>query len=89
MKQILDRVKAGEARDMWATNRKACRAFEVEKFARFRKQFRDAQEQITIEVTTDTGKKIRTRVDVIGFDSNNKLVIQEYKASLTAPLTDN
>ena len=45
----------------------------------------DAVEQITIK----TSSGVKTRVDAIGLDTNGNDVIQEYKSSLTAPLTNN
>ena len=45
----------------------------------------DAVEQITIK----TPSGVKTRVDAIGLDTNGNVVIQEYKSSLTAPLTNN
>lgn len=45
----------------------------------------DAVEQMTIK----TSSGVKTRVDAIGLDTNGNVVIQEYKSSLTAPLTNN
>ena len=39
--------------------------------------------------TVDGLQYLRTRVDAIGLDTNGNVVIDEYKSSLTAPLTDN
>jgi len=72
--------------EILAENKANGRAFEVEKVSELNKVANNVEEQITI-VTKD-GTKIR--VDAMGYDkSTEKLVIQEYKSSATAPLTKN
>ena len=44
-----------------------------------------AVEQITLK----TSSGVKTRVDAIGLDSKGNVVINEFKSSLTAPLTSN
>ena len=62
------------------------RLFEKEQFAIFSKYCSDAQEQITII----TKNNIRFRIDVIGHhDETGELILQEYKSSKTARLTEN
>lgn len=70
--------------EILAQNKARGSAFEKQKFAGFTSTHSNAQTQITIQTKTS-----RTRVDAIGFDSNGKLVIQEYKSSMTARLTSN
>lgn len=71
--------------DVLAQNRANGRAFEQQEFAKFSSQNNNAVEQITVK----TSSGVRTRVDAIGLDANGNVVINEYKSSLTAPLTDN
>ena len=59
--------------------------FEQQEFAKFSSQNNKAVEQITVK----TPSGVRTRVDAIGLDVNGNVVINEYKSSLTAPLTNN
>ena len=66
-------------------NRLQGRLCEQRHFAKFSQQYSHAEEQVTIK--TDAG--VRTRVDAIGIDSNENVVIHEVKSSLTAPLTKN
>ena len=61
------------------------RAFEQQEFAKFSSQNKNAVEQITVKNSSG----VKTRVDAIGLDSNGNVVINEFKSSLTAPLTDN
>ena len=68
-----------------AQNRVNGRVFEQQEFANFSQNCSDAVEQITIK----TPSGVKTRVDAIGLDTNGNVVIQEYKSSLTAPLTNN
>ena len=56
-----------------------------QEFAQFKSTYSKAQEQVTIK--TASSRKIR--LDAIGLDSNNKVVISEYKSSDTAPLRTN
>ena len=60
-------------------------AYEKEKFAEFGKKYSRAETQITIRTASGT----RIRVDAIGYDSEGKIVIQEFKSSKTARLTKN
>lgn len=67
-------------------NRRKGREFEKEKIKEFKKVADHVEEQITIK--THEGTKMR--VDAIGIDKNtDKILIQEYKSSKTAPLTKN
>ena len=77
--------KCGSKADVLAQNRANGRAFEQQEFAKFSSQNNNAVEQITVK----TSSGVRTRVDAIGLDANGNVVINEYKSSLTAPLTDN
>ena len=77
--------KSGSKADVLAQNRANGRAFEQQEFAKFSSQNNNAVEQITVK----TSSGVRTRVDAIGLDANGNVVINEYKSSLTAPLTDN
>ena len=71
--------------DVLAQNRANGRAFEQQEFAKFSSQNNNAVEQITVK----TSSGVKTRVDAIGLDANGNVVINEYKSSLTAPLTSN
>ncbi|WP_423230880.1 polymorphic toxin-type HINT domain-containing protein [Acetivibrio saccincola] len=71
--------------DVLANNRAQGRAFEQQEFAKFSSNNTNAVEQITIK--TSNGTKIR--VDAIGLDANGNIVINEFKSSTTAPLTQN
>ena len=75
----------GSKADVLAQNRAKGRTFEQQEFAKFKSQNKNAVEQITVK----TSSGVRTRVDAIGLDANGNVVINEYKSSLTAPLTDN
>ena len=77
--------QSGSKADVLAQNRVNGRAFEQQEFAKFSSQNSKAVEQITVK----TPSGVRTRVDAIGLDTNGNVVINEYKSSLTAPLTDN
>ncbi|MEE1247790.1 MAG: RHS repeat-associated core domain-containing protein, partial [Lachnospiraceae bacterium] len=77
--------KSGSKADVLAQNRANGRAFEQQEFAKFGSQNNNAVEQITVK----TSSGVKTRVDAIGLDANGNVVINEYKSSLTAPLTDN
>ena len=77
--------ESGSKADVLAQNRVNGRAFEQQEFAKFSSQNSKAVEQITVK----TPSGVRTRVDAIGLDTNGNVVINEYKSSLTAPLTDN
>ena len=78
-------LESGRKGDVLAQNRAKGRAFEQQEFAKFSQNCSDAVEQITIK----TPSGVKTRVDAIGLDTNGNVVIQEYKSSLTAPLTNN
>ena len=78
-------VESCSKADVLAQNRANGRAFEQQEFAKFSSQNNNAVEQITVK----TSSGVRTRVDAIGLDANGNVVINEYKSSLTAPLTDN
>jgi len=82
-KAVDNATEAARKSDVLAKNRAKGRAFEREKFQEFSATHNGAVEQVTIR--TPSGKK--TRVDAIGFDADGNIVIQEYKSSLTAPLT--
>ena len=77
--------ESGSKADVLAQNRTNGRAFEQQEFAKFSSQNNNAVEQITVK----TSSGVKTRVDAIGLDANGNVVINEYKSSLTAPLTDN
>ena len=77
--------KGSSKADVLAQNRANGRAFEQQEFAKFSSQNNKAVEQITVKTPSD----VRTRVDAIGLDVNGNVVINEYKSSLTAPLTNN
>lgn len=66
-------------------NKAKGRAFEKQEFAKFSAKYNNAAEQVTIKNPSGT----RTRVDAIGLDADGKIVIYEFKSSLTAPLTKN
>ena len=79
-----------EASDRMAKIRNQGRQYELEKLEDFKKIARDVEEQITIDVVNSKGEIVRTRVDAIGYDKKTgELLIQEYKSSATAPLTEN
>ena len=79
-----------EASDRMAKIRNQGRQYELEKLEEFKKIARDVEEQITIDVVNSKGEIVRTRVDAIGYDKKTgELLIQEYKSSATAPLTEN
>ena len=77
--------KSDSKAEVLAQNRAKGRAFEQQEFAKFNSKNNNAVEQITVK----TSSGVRTRVDAIGLDANGNVVINEYKSSLTAPLTDN
>ena len=77
--------KSGSKADVLAQNRANGRAFEQQEFAKFSSRNNNAVEQITVK----TSSGVKTRVDAIGLDANGNVVINEYKSSLTAPLTSN
>lgn len=77
--------QSGSKADVLAQNRTNGRAFEQQEFAKFSSQNNNAVEQITVK----TSSGVKTRVDAIGLDANGNVVINEYKSSLTAPLTSN
>jgi len=78
-------VESGSKADVLAQNRANGRAFEQQEFAKFSSQNNNAVEQITVK----TSSGVRTRVDAIGLDANGNVVINEYKSSINAPLTNN
>ena len=61
------------------------RVFEEKNFTKMKKKYDNAQTQITIETPSGT----RTKVDGIAQTKNGKIIIEESKSSLTAPLTKN
>ena len=77
--------KNSKKNNILAKNKAKGRAFEKQEFAQFKSTYSKAQEQVTIK--TASSRKIR--LDAIGLDSNNKVVISEYKSSDTAPLRTN
>ena len=77
--------ESGSKAEVIAQNRANGRAFEQQEFAKFSSQNNNAVEQITVKISSG----VRTRVDAIGLDANGNVVINEYKSSMTAPLTDN
>ena len=79
------RYQSGSKADVLVQNRTNGRAFEQQEFAKFSSQNNNAVEQITVK----TSSGVKTRVDAIGLDANGNVVINEYKSSLTAPLTSN
>jgi hypothetical protein len=60
-------------------------AFEAEKFKEFQGEMSQSAQQITVR--TESG--IRTRLDLVGRDSDGNIVCRECKATATAPLTRN
>ena len=69
-----------------AQNREKGRAFEQEQLLEFQETAINIVEQVTIKTTQGT----KIRVDAIGIDkTTGKIVIQEYKSSVTAQLTTN
>ena len=59
--------------------------FEEEKFAEFQNRMVDSAQQVTVKTQSGT----KTRLDMIGRDTDGKYVCEECKASATAPLTKN
>ena len=80
-----DAAKSSTKADTLTQNRMQGKAYEQQEFAKFSSQNSNAVEQITIK--TESG--VKTRVDAIGIDSNGNVVINEFKSSATAPLTNN
>jgi len=81
-----DGTKKKTKAEILAENRANGRAFEVEKVNELKILANGVEEQITI--VTKEGRKIR--VDAMGYEKvTEKIVIQEYKSSATAPLTTN
>ncbi|EPY23291.1 hypothetical protein AGDE_12915 [Angomonas deanei] len=81
-------------------NRVEGQAFSQERFRRFKEQYPNAQEEIYImpNFTQEERKKYdinlekgsgKVRVDAIARRRDGKVIIQEYKASATAPFTRN
>ena len=76
--------------DHMANIRNQGRQYELERLEDFKKIATDVEEQITIDVETPDGEIVRTRVDAMGYDKETgQLLIQEYKSSVSAPLTPN
>lgn len=76
--------------DHMANIRNQGRQYELERLEDFKKIATDVEEQITIDVEAPDGEIVRTRVDAMGYDKETgQLLIQEYKSSVTAPLTPN
>ena len=80
-----DIAKAGKKSDILAKNRAQGRSFEQKKFSEFSKDYIHAQEQITVKTSNST----KIRLDAIGLDTKGNIVINEFKSSMTAPLTNN
>ena len=78
-------TEATRKADILAKNKAKGRAFEKEKFQEFSETHLYATEQVTIKTTSG----VKVRVDAIGLDLEGNIIIQEYKSSLTAPLTKN
>ena len=79
-----------ETSDRMAKIRNQGRQYELERLEDFKKIATDVEEQITIDVEAPDGEIVRTRVDAMGYDKETgQLLIQEYKSSATAPLTQN
>ena len=66
-------------------NKQRGAVFESLKLKEFSRIYSNSQTQITIRTASGT----RTRVDAIGYDEKNKIVIHEFKSSATARLTKN
>jgi len=77
--------ESGSKADTLAQNRINGKAYELQEFSKFSSQNSNAVEQVTIK----TKSGVRTRVDAIGIDANGNVVINEFKSSITAPLTNN
>ena len=75
----------GSKLDILLRNQAQGKDFERKSFSEFNNNFRQAQEQITVK----TSGNIKTRLDAIGFDADGKIVIHEFKSSISAPLTRN
>lgn len=72
--------------DRLKQNRVNGRNFEIEALGKMKESADDVVEQITIKSKSGT----RTRLDAIGIDKETgEILIEEYKASSTAPLTKN
>ena len=82
---VAEVVESGSKADVLAQNRANGRVFEQQEFAKFSSKNNNAVEQITVK----TSSGVRTRVDAIGLDANGNIVINEFKSSLAAPLTNN
>ena len=82
---VAEVVDSGSKGDVLAQNRANGRVFEQQEFAKFSSKNNNAVEQITVK----TSSGVRTRVDAIGLDANGNVVINEFKSSLAAPLTNN
>ena len=82
---VAEVVESGSKADVLAQNRANGRGFEQQEFAKFSSKNNNAVEQITVK----TSSGVRTRVDAIGLDANGNVVINEFKSSLAAPLTNN
>jgi len=77
--------KSGKTETL-AKNRESGRAFEKKSLGKMKENNENVVEQITVK--TQSG--IKTRLDGVGVDKKTgEIVIEEYKASSTAPLTKN
>ena len=85
LNDVAEVVESGSKADVLAQNRANGRVFEQQEFANFSSKNNNAVEQITVK----TSSGVRTRVDAIGLDANGNVVINEFKSSLAAPLTNN
>ncbi|GMA98776.1 hypothetical protein [Pelosinus sp. IPA-1] len=78
--------KGSSKAETLAKNRETGRAFEKESLEKMQENNDNVVEQITVKTKSGT----KTRLDGIGVDEKTgEVVIEEYKASPTAPLTKN
>ncbi|WP_191014153.1 hypothetical protein [Treponema zioleckii] len=70
-------------------NQKAGAKFEKDSFEKFCEKYHDAQTQVEVEFTLESGKKVTLKLDAVGLDDSGNIVIQEYKSSLSAGFTEN
>ncbi|MBQ8678990.1 MAG: hypothetical protein IJ530_04420 [Treponema sp.] len=70
-------------------NKKIGAKFEKKSFDKFKKKYKNAQNQVEVEFTLERGDKITLKLDAVGIDDKGNIVIQEYKSSATAGFTEN
>ena len=75
--------------DTVIANKKKGLEFEKNCFEQFSKKYKNAQTQVEVEFALDDGEIITLKLDAIGLDQNNNIIIQEYKSSATASFTNN